>query len=173
MLMYRRVRADNPRGVADDAVPADVKAHVLAQLAKAKAAGPSAGAVCAPCGPVYGPVCRKPAVTRPNAKAPTCVISADDGIRVTGDSRVVDDDGDDGEQVTDLGTLIDVMNAEAAEEGGADATAPTADGGADATAEAAPTAEAAADGTEPPPLPPPPPPAPGSRRGVMGAHQVP
>ena len=40
MLMYRRVRADNPRGVGDDAVPADVKAHVLEQLAKAKAAGP-------------------------------------------------------------------------------------------------------------------------------------
>ena len=98
MLMYRRVRADNPRGVGDDAVPADVKAHVLAQLAKAKAAGPSAGAVCAPCGPVYGPVCRKPAVTRPNAAAKTCVISADDGIRVTGDSPVVDDDGDDGER---------------------------------------------------------------------------
>ena len=98
-------------------------------------------------------------MTRPNAAAKTCVISADDGIRVTGDSPVVDDDdndGDDGEGSVDARPYRQLSRARDA----ADATAPTADGGADATAEAAPTAEAAADGTEPPPLPPPPPPAP-------------
>ena len=119
MLMYRRVRADNPRGVADDAVPADVKAHVGATC-EGEGGGPSAARSARH---AARSTARLPEAggDAPNAKAPTCVISADDGIRVTATAW----------WWTTTATIwarLSTMNAEA-EEGGADATAPTADGG--------------------------------------------